>query len=436
MRFRRYAAVASLLVLSATWWGGRPASAGEVCDQSGISFAEPVKLGTGAGYEPGIQIDSVGTIYATAHKLSVVREEGTRLASYLWRSTDGGATFHNLTADIPITAMYALEGDLAVDGKDRLYFVDTWAADNHISRWSNRGSKLDFVRPAVASAEVDDRPWLAAHGDGYVYYLSNTGYGPTGRLTVHRSTDGGESFDPIGHTLEKSGWGFIDADPNSSYVYAVYHDQFYGTGLLGRAKSVWVEVSPDRGATWQRVKIADYEFGADVTADHDDAYPTVSVAPDGSIWALWGDDGRKLMLAHSQDHGETWDVRDVTPFEGVFSYSWMSVAPNGDVGISFIADPAAEEVGVNYVYGMLYRPDASCLQVAGDEESACSGPATAFARLEPRSPGGYASQADFFQNDFAPDNRLHVTWTGRQNKITATRQSFGPNLAGTDWCGV
>lgn len=320
MRSKVTPAAAALCVAALMLVGRAGGAEALACGSEGLGFGAPVRLGTGRGYEPGIEVDSDGTIYVTAHKLALVREEGTRLSSYLWRSDDGGQTWGNLWGPAGSTqAFWSFEGDLAVDAADRLYFVDTWAADNHFFRYAADGT-LELARPAVATYEADDRPWLAAHQDGYVYYLSNTLYKHDGRLTIHRSTNGGLTFDPIGYTFPQSGWGFIDADPNSDYVYGVMNDLFYATGPLGEARSVWAHVSPDRGQTWSMVKIADYEFGWNQQDFHDDAFPTVAVSPvDGTVYALWTDDGKKLMLARSADHGQTWETFDVTPFGGWFS---------------------------------------------------------------------------------------------------------------------
>src|SRR6266508_2533265 len=51
-------------------------------------------------------------------------------------------------------------------------------ADNHFYRYTDHGATLESFRPGVVTPEVDDRPWLAAHHDGYVYYMSTTGYRP------------------------------------------------------------------------------------------------------------------------------------------------------------------------------------------------------------------------------------------------------------------
>src|SRR5438046_612448 len=75
---------------------------------------------------------------------------------------------------------------------------------------------LDLHRPFLPAAEpVDDRPWVAAHGNGHVFYFGNegdkvtyplgqgtgSGFGP-GRYTVYRSYDGGQTFDTLGYTLK------------------------------------------------------------------------------------------------------------------------------------------------------------------------------------------------------------------------------------------
>lgn len=431
---RAFAALVSIGLLtgsSAATFASEPELA--VCTTPSFTFKMQNRIGTGSGYEPGIEIDSGGNIWTTAHKLSLVREEGSRLSSFLHRSTDGGATFGDVADFVPGQhPLYALEGDLAVDGNDRMYFVDTWAADNHFYRFAPDGT-LETARPIVPSAEVDDRPWLAAHHDGVVYYMSNTGYHPTGRLTIHRSLDRGNTFD-AGFTIPNSGWGFLDADPNSDHVYAVVNDLFYGTGLLGGATGIFAWVSPDRGASWQQVKIADYELGYQASNDHDDAFPGVAVSPlDGTVYALWTDDGRKLMLARSTDHGATWEVNDVSPFAGLFSYAWLTVAANGDVGIVFEGKRTGESF--QWIYAMQWRPDAACTD--GITGETCSGPASVTARVNKQSIGAdFSRQADFFQTEISPTTLAHhVVWTGTSYQLYHAVSLTAPSIDGSRYCG-
>jgi hypothetical protein len=396
-----------------------------VCSTAPLAFGSPVVLG-GPGYEPGIEIDSAGTIFVTAHKQSPTNQ-GTRLASWLWRSIDGGSTWSDMNGLATATRqMFAFEGDFAVDGLDRLYFVDTTLGDNHFYRYSDHGATLDMVRPGVFSYELDDRPWLAAHHDGYVYYLSNTGAKHDGRLTIHRSTDGGATFDPIGFTFPNSGWGFIDADPNSDYVYGVFDNFFYGQGIGSLPTRMTAWISPDRGQTWTSVDIDGLDN--DFTGD---GFPNVAVSPvDGSVYALWSDGPNVLKLARSTDHGTTWSVYDITPFAGTFTFPWVTVAPNGSVGVIF---HGATPTAAGRVYGMIWRESSDCLTDANDPLSVCTGQAWRVARLQT---GTAPRQVDFFQNEFTPTNALAVPYQANDNLIRFVKQTSGPNLAGEPFCGT
>ncbi|MGH2673103.1 MAG: hypothetical protein ACRDHC_09010 [Actinomycetota bacterium] len=398
------------------------------CDQRPPTFRPYIRLGDGFGYEPGIETDSLGTIYVMAHKRSLVAEgsgTNTRTASWLWRSIDGGLTFQDMAGLSGATNLaYALEGDGAVDARDRFYYVDTWAADNHFSRWSARGATLDMWRPLVPSFEpVDDRPWVAAHGDGYVYYFGNLGVGSPARdrLFVHRSTDAGETFDPEGFSFANSLWGFLDADPNSPYVYAFMDET--------NTDQVVTWVSPDLGQSWTRHPVASVDPEG---AASEVGFPSIAVSPvDGTVYTAW-DDVDQIYLGESRDHGQTWTVHDITPFPGHFAHPWPTVGPTGDVGLVFDADPEGVGGG-NFVYGMIWRPASGCLSVPADPASACTGPSEIYARLQEAS---VPAQEDFIQTEFLLDGRLAAPYESTEGHIRFTVQETGPNIDGTPSCGI
>lgn len=432
--------LATLLLFAAAAFPGladaiEPDAEYPVCDSSVPTFGAPVRLGTGTGYEPGIRIDSTGVIYYTAHDVfpagaGVWEASENRSASWLYRSTDDGKTWEVMEGGLigENKLLTALEGDIAIDGEDRMYFVDTWGADNHITRWSDHGETMDFIRPAVLTYEVDDRPWIAAHGDGYVYYMSNTGYKHDGRLTIHRSTDGGTIFDPIGFTLPRSGWGILDADPNSEYVYAFVNDQFYNGQFpfSGAATEVRLWVSADRGATWSSEKVGTLGIGDNSTFVD---YPQVAVSPvDGSVYTLWADGSNasnvKLWLGRSQDHGKTWESWNVTPFDGSFNSGALTVGPDGTVAIGFVR--AAR------VYATFWRPDSNCLQFENDPESLCTGPTSVTVKTENES---VVDQEHFFQIRFSPDGALNIPYENTPAHNKFVRQASGPSMSGTPTCG-
>jgi hypothetical protein len=398
------------------------------CDQRPPTFRPFIRLGGGFGYEPGIETDSQGTIFVMAHKSSLAAEgavANTRTASWLWRSVDDGRTFQDMAGlNGGTNYAWALEGDGAVDGRDRFYYVDTWAFENHMSRYSNRGATLDFWRPAVPSFEpVDDRPWVAAHGDGFVYYFGNLGVGTPARhrLFVHRSTDAGQTFDPAGFSFPNSNWGFLDADPNSPYVYAFMDET--------NTNQVVTWVSPDRGQTWTRHPVAEVDPGG---AAGDVGFPSVAVSPvDGSIYAAW-DDNDNIYLGESKDHGQTWTVHDITPFPGHYAHPWPSIGPNGDVAVVFDADPAAIGGG-NFVYGLIWKSSSDCLLSTPSGSTLCTGPSEIYSRLQTQS---VPAQEDFIQTEMLPGNRLAAPYESTEGHIRFTAQDSGPNMDGNPTCGI
>lgn len=389
-----------------------------------IAFGAPVKVNPDGtqGYEPGIEIDSVGTIFMTAHKFFPfavgVFEEG-HFNSYLWRSTDG-VTFTHLAGGEQFPG---IEGDFAIDGNDTLYFVDTTAVDNDFAAWTDHGATLRYYRPVTPTiAPVDDRPWLTAHGNGYVYLLVNLGYTPAGRLWLFRSTDGGQTFDPTGTLFPNSGWGTPKADPNSSYVYVAMNNKFY-TGALpasGGAKALFVWISSDRGMSFHRVKVADYEV-----TDPDNQWVTTSVDGAGNVYIGWTDGNSrasKLKLSRSRDHGESWRTFDVTP-TGLQrnEHAWFEADPRatGLVGVGWnTSNDAARKK---------WAFDAGIIRHALGGK-----PKIDWTMLDPneQQTGSTGPPLDFQQVAFAPDHRLHVAWGhwAASFDILYAAQSTRPNF--------
>jgi BNR/Asp-box repeat len=384
-------------------------------------FGPPVKVTPpgGHGYEPAVYTDHYGNIFATAHKenwqLALAPDLNsptfTRSMSWAWASSDGGQTF----ADLPGLTMLSAEqhdfgdeGDMAVDDANHLYFVDTNVTDVTFTSWDIFGLGqyvLNTHRPLLPAGEpVDDRPWVTAHGNGQVFYFGNEGDKDTynnGRYTVYASHDGGQTFDSVGIGLPDSGWCRPAADhtPGSTYVYA-----FCGNDN-GKLYSF---VTADNGATWSR-----YDAGTYNGADGSQSWPTIEVAKDGSIWALYVDGktdasgttvSNTLNLYHSTDHGKTWKHTNITPMAGRYEYAWLSVSPNGrNLGIGTYYRP--DNTKDWYVYGAVFG----------------TGSKPSFVKLDPVSvQAGMCSDApgDLMSSEFNPDGTLDVVWTRNTDPTT------------------
>ena len=293
---------------------------------------------------------------------------------------------------------------------------------------------------------MDDRPWITAHGDGVVLYAGNQGdkvsypagaggdgsaYGP-GRYTVYMSYNHGDTFDPLGITLADSGWCRPAADHRAGskdlYVMCTNdggaNDDTTNAGEPGYEKgTLWSYASHDDGKTWSRSRMGGY----DAKADKISSYPSVTIAKDGTIYALYNASVTKhsqilpsnvpdpatglddpidshLFLYTSKNHGRTWTSKDVTPKKGIIRYSWVDVANDGTLGIAYYyrADTSSDW----YVYAGTAKPGKAFA-------------ATKVSNTKIASKDYGSAFGDFFQIAFGPDNKLNVVWTLQNNDLFA-----------------
>ena len=430
---------------------------------SGPAFAAPVKLTVdkyAGGYEPSITVDRFNNVVVTAHKQNHTlvaspdarSATGVRSQSWLWTSKDG-KTFTDMPGLTPLqeqNAEFGDEGDLARDETGHIYFVETNVTDNSFSRYKAAGNgqlALETTRPVGPFGEpVDDRPWIAAHGDGVVMYIGNQGdkvsypagtigggdgdaYGP-GRYTVYMSYDHGDTFDPIGITLADSGWCRPAADhrAGSKLLYVLCtndggaDDTTTNAGDPGYTQgTLWSYVSKDDGKTWSRFRMGGYD-----AKDKVSTYPSVTIGNDGTVYALYNHSKTKhtqvipgaevpettiddpvdshLHLYTSKDNGRTWTDRDVTPAKGMIRYSWVDVAPNGTLGIAYYYRPTVNSDW--YVYAATAKPGKAFVASKVSKDKIAS--------------KDYGSAfGDFFQIAFGPDSKLNVVWTSQNSDLFA-----------------
>lgn len=396
-------------------------------------FGKPVLLTIDkyfGGYEPSIVVDKFQNVIVTAHKQNhgdAVSPDSratakARTQSWIWYSADH-KKFHDMPGTTPAqeqSLVFGNEGDLATDNNGRTYFIDMSVVDSSFSRWKATGRgklALEHVRPVGPFGQpVDDRPWIAAHGDGVVLYIANMGnkeaypageinggdgdaYGP-GRYTVYMSYDRGETFEPLGRSLNDSGWCRPAADkrPGSKNLYVLCTND---NGTL------WSYASLDNGKSWRRYKMGKYNARDDIST-----YPSVSVAKDGTIYALYNDSVTNssgypieshLRLYTSKTQGRTWTMREVTPRAGQIRYTWLDVAPDGTIGIAYYYRPDSSAAW--YLYAGTAKPGQRFKVVS-------AAPSTPLASRS----FGYAF-GDFFQVAFGPDSKLHIAYTAMNEDL-------------------
>lgn len=367
-----------------------------------VRFGQPVKVNAdGWGYEPSIDVDSTGTLYVTAHKGSVVNE-GTRLSSFLWSSRDAGATWAEMASpDHLAESKFSFEGDIAVDRQDRLYFVDTYGADNWLSRWSKDGT-LERSAPAVSASVFDDRPWIATQGADVVWLLTTdvgtraAGNGPPEpaagsgwaySAVLYRSVDGGVTWS-LGTAFPDSQFCGLAASPSDEVSLAVAC-----VVRTPEGQRLAVYRSADAGLTWSEHTVHMYGGRAD-------SFISIAYDQGGTLVTAFAEaaaTGHRLYVARGTARG--WTVRDVTPFRGAFQHVWTTADAKGKVGLAFYGtdSPTPSAASDWHVY-------------AGVAESSRGSWAIARADKVPVIRAPYPP-ADFLQCIIAPNGRLYVAYS-------------------------
>lgn len=389
-----------------------------------LQFRSPVVLtpSTGfGGYEPAVLADHRGGVWVFAHKGNegdVVSSDsqaadGVRGASWVWWSADG-TRFADAPggpvgpAPVPSELVFGDENALDEDNAGHVYAVDTSLTDASITRWhlgvGNRPPVFDFFRPVLPAGEAyDDRPWVAAHGNGVVLFMGNTweqdaypgnpANGSRGASIVHMSYDGGATFDPVGVPLDGSGWCRPAADhrPGSHIFYAICTTNSSAVRLAGldfTNHMLYSYVSTDDGRTWRRYPIRPYTTGNPNASN----WPSVAVAPNGTVYAAYVDQANGgqpvLWLFRSTNLGRSWQqqvVRWPDPTTSIPLFS-VAVSPKGAVGLC-LQDTSGVFAAVGtfgHAFGFSGVPTAGA----------------------PQSPYG-----DFTQCAFTHTGKLGVTWT-------------------------
>ncbi len=367
----------------------------------------------GGGFEPSIVVAPDGTLYATAAK-TARPGPGTRMASWLWFSQDGGETWRDLPSPAQVhEAMLGFEGDIATDESGHLYFADIYVADTTLSRWSP-GPTWDWSRPLTGlPTPVDDRPWVAAHGSGIVYLMLNTGENvPTPETLlagdtrgaarwIFRSEDAGVTWS-LGHGVPLQDRCDLEASRADDQSILVVCQSGEGDASL-----LTVFQSPDRARTLTPVQSVPFQRGS-VFMD-----PGAAIDAAGQPYAAWlddlvvtvgfqdeewqGDEPGRVLYAYQ--NGTAWTERDVTPFPARFANMDASAGAAGTLALTFYATtdltPGADTEWVPYLMVSSNAADVNATWAVTP-------------LLEEPAGVGKAPPEDFFQNAVGPDNRVHV----------------------------
>jgi hypothetical protein len=348
---------------------------------------DPGYEGYGIGYEPSLSIDSQGNLFVTAHKdlrwggetnpfspliggelgSWYACEDGEMTswdywASWFWISNDNGETWShgdnfnptpgNLANSVAGTFTGAGseclgdEGDIAVDANDVVYYLDTTLEDNWWHMFEDGGNT--YISPSICermqTMAADDRPWVAAQGDGIIHYLGNSGASPpectgdSGRYWYYHSETGRAPFSQC--YAMPGGWSTLSSQNNGPYVFVAQEDADSDSG------TVHVRVSDDYGrGTGPGPSDGSWSAPLDVgprEGNCPEGYPVVNNNEGGMVVVTWADcpNGNtgawEMRVAVSYDNGTNWSSWNATAFDrGINMYPFVSITEDQVVSLAF-----------------------------------------------------------------------------------------------------
>lgn len=442
-----------------------------------IAFADDVALPQlqGAG-EPNIAILPDGTLFVTAPVGGSMKPNVMEGSAYLWRSTDGGATWEVLRSPdilpmenpLPINAglFCSCDADVTTSPDGLVYYTDWWIAGlapgNYLVEASADGgdswtaNSLTIPQNLVAGM---DRQWLVAGEDGFVAIFYSffssipcavivcvtppiPAFGldrPGQAIEAVYSFDHGETWSEPNPVVPASNDGLQIGHPRiaaDGTLWMPYGAVPPGDTFWRDESEVRVAVSKDQGATWTQNKVADAPEGFDnlwaVQGASDSVTGRSSVA-----WAARVDDDHSAVwLANSEDL-TSWSVPYPVDGLGINVLPWVA-AWNGTVtvgwyGSSATGDPL-EVSGSTEWYalsaqwdGIGTAPTAAHMPIAyvSDEP----------VKTGPMCPRGAACTSDrelldYVSMEYAPDGNVHYAFARSQggNAFVHTAAQSGYEL--------
>lgn len=379
--------------------------------------------------EPSILALSDGTLLITgAGGMTRYVEDPTDIAgsfgqSYLWRSTDGGATWTFVALPLPApadqllpyrNAILGVEGDLAEDEAGRAYFVDlTMLVTQGLSASDDAGKTWLGTQNPVVGLPGTDRPWVAALGDGEVFvkYLQvQTGW------RVARSTDGGVSF-PEDVAIPPCSQADLAVDPAAGHVLIPCN--------VGGALSL---LRTEAGApmAWERLEVLDTEGSTS------NVFITLAVAGEGHYVLAYSElleDVAQVKVVTSTDAGATWsDPTPVSPPDVTSVFPWVDASSDGVVGVVWYQ---ADEAGEPAELDAAWHPWHASFRLTRFGDTALAAKRVQLAE-EPIHQGAICTSGlgcvldgrsedrrllDFFEVDVDANGSSHVTWTNTQTDV-------------------
>lgn len=437
------------------------------------TFAQPLIFDdVRAGGEPVIAITQTGSILVSAHPgfthyhpSTEDPSTSTDIAapfagqSYLWRSTDKGATWTHIglpgAGPVPATeegprslGMGVSDPEFTVMQDGAICYTDLEGLAMSSTSCSVDDGQTWLPGNPVASGRPVDRQWLASYGDEFFFTANYLGSGGVAG-DFRASTDRGLTWEDRG------------SSPCNGDVVA--HPK---TGHLIQGCGPAVTVSEDGAWTWSDERpVPGHETGSRSMSE-----PAIDSA--GNVWLTWSEDERSLWAAGSPDEGKTWPwIVDLTPhvtlaaFEreaiemdgnGTYVWPWISAGSDGRFAVTWLGSYVTEDSNVQagpwyaftayVVGGNTPAPSVVVNRLTPDpmhEGPICQAGTTCQVASMQGDPEGDRRLGDFFETTIGPDGFLYGVWSNTADNpedvvshVQFVRQTGGLSLIAADELGT
>ncbi len=360
-----------------------------------------------AGAEPMLGVGPEGTVFYTG---TGPGDDGLPEQT-VWRSTDGGTSFEDVTPVLPTASRGGLDNALAVGPEGTVYYLNAVGQTAQMFRSDDGGDTWLPLAPPTPPAATH-RTWIEPGEEGLVHFAGLEAF-PSNTVWYQRSEDRGTGWGPpglVGPTPNMV--SELAAAPGGQDLYMVLED----TGTDAPVGAWTLSASHDGGLTWELIPMWTPD------TERTTAFMPLAVDADGTLYFLWAEEegGTSLLhYAYSTDGGQTFsDALPIGDPEGSQTLAWMDVRAPGELGV---VTYAADEPGhPSEVEGPWYAAYTFV------DQADTAHPETYTTRLTswpvhqgPICLGVICSEGgrellDFAWIEFGPEDRAHVAFASSQ----------------------